>query len=809
MRKGSSTPPRQPIAGVVSAQLRAFFSRPQNLLWGVLPAGAGAAGGMLLRAYEGQRGLTVPVGSELACVGLSVGLWVVYSVLATAPTLLRGTPLAAMLRKDALTYAPLVPALLIAAACASLEGGGKSGSELLAGAAVEVAVVLLAVAAGMKAWFLGVDLAARAEAVRGRRATGCLAAIVLLGAGALGVAAVWRHGQFMTFTYDLGFMDQTAWNTAHGRLLKFSIGMTRLTSRALTGRLEVPFLLIAPLYRLWADPRLLQVLQAIALGLGAVPLYAFARRRLASDFAACVFAACFVLHPALQGIGLAAMHTNAFAVPLLIAALVSLDRGSHRAFFAWSLLALCCREDVALVTVPLGVYAACRFSVRRTGFGLSLLSVIWLATVVVVLPRLHGPAPRLYGGGREMLGLLANGFGGMVHELVRDPSLLITQLLTDANALYVTQLLVPLALLSLLCPALLLVAAPGWYLNMLTGWSQMNDIHSQYQAYVLPVLAAAAVCGAARLSRKLTAWAETSPWAQENRVVPRNSLPALCLVCLLCAGYGRLALGRQVLPNPPWPPAHTRALREAVKQIPPTASVTAPQHVGPHLSQRQRLFVDPAGGMGEYVIVDALEPLLWPDSLLPEAGIDVVRYYPLKLLRRSDFGVCFSKAGVVVLKRGADHWSGLLQLFAGDHDQGDTPRAVVLDGWRLFGASSRVFETKEARCVELSLRWWPEGSASPAGPRTAALACEAGTSRREFSYTPAAGLLTTAEAPLDYVLSDHVLLVFDRRLGPKQALSLRSGDTVTPLGEETARPERRSGLAAPLRPAPGDPTSRG
>jgi hypothetical protein len=788
----------------VVAQLREFFGRPRSLLWAAIPAAAGVAGGLLLRVYQGQEEPVALLGAEMVCVGLAVAIWIAYSILATAPTLLRGTPLAAMLRKDALTFAPLVPALLLAAVCASAGTEAGSGKELITGALVEVAVALMAAAVGMKAWFLGADLSARAEALRGKRAGLCLAGIVLLGAGAIALAAVWRHGQFMTFTYDLGFMDQTVWNTAHGRLLKFSIGMTGLASRPLTGRLEVPFLLIAPLYRLWADPRLLQILQAMALGLGAVPLYAFARRRLGSDFAACVFAACFVLHPALQGIGLAAVHTNAFAVPLLIAALVSLDRGTPRAFFVWSLLALCCREDVALVTVPLGLYAACRPSFRRTGVGLSLLSVVWLVTVVVLLPRLHGPAHRLYEGEREMLGLLAEGFGGMARELMRNPSLLVTQFLNDTNALYVTQLLVPLGLLSLLCPELLLVAAPGWYLNMLTGWSQMNDIHSQYQAYVLPVLAAAAVCGAGRLSRKLTAWAETSPWARANCLVPRNALPAVCLVCLLCAVYGRLALGRRVLPSAPWPAEHTLALREAVRRIPPTASVTAPQHLGPHLSQRLRLFVDPAEGMGEYVIVDAFEPLLWPDGLLPHTGIGigVVRFHPLKLLRRSDYGVCFSQSGVVVLKRGADHRGGLLRLYAGEAEPGDAPLPVVLDGWRLFGASSRVFETKETRCLELSLKWRPEGSA---GPAAGALVCEAGETRREIPYAPGDGLLSADDAPANYVLSDRLFVVFDRRLGPRQKLSLRSGDTVTPLVEEAERPQRKRGLAVPLRwqaPAP-------
>jgi GNAT superfamily N-acetyltransferase len=121
--------------------------------------------------------------------------------------------------------------------------------------------------------------------------------------------------------------------------------------------------------------------------LGALPLAYLARRRFHSDAAAAVVALAFVLHPALQGIGLAAVHANAFAVPLTIAAFLSLDAGRPRAFVLWCLAALCCREDVALVTFPLGLYAAWRPGFRKAGLGTALMSLAWLGVLKGLLPH--------------------------------------------------------------------------------------------------------------------------------------------------------------------------------------------------------------------------------------------------------------------------------------------------------------------------------------------------------------------------------------------------------------------------------------
>ncbi len=100
-----------------------------------------------------------------------------------------------------------------------------------------------------------------------------------------GALSVLRHLAFNTGRFDLGNMVQAVWSTAHGDILE----VTNLRGEQIS-RLGVHFdpilAAFAPLWWLWPDPSLLLVSQAAAVSLGALPLYALARKHLESDRAA-------------------------------------------------------------------------------------------------------------------------------------------------------------------------------------------------------------------------------------------------------------------------------------------------------------------------------------------------------------------------------------------------------------------------------------------------------------------------------------------------------------------------------------------
>ena len=108
-------------------------------------------------------------------------------------------------------------------------------------------------------------------------------------AAGLGALSVLRHRGFNTGRFDLGNMVQAVWSTAQGDVLS----VTSLRGEQIS-RLGVHFDPIlgafAPLWWLWPDPSMLLVVQAVAIALGAVPVFLLARKHLGTERAGAGFA---------------------------------------------------------------------------------------------------------------------------------------------------------------------------------------------------------------------------------------------------------------------------------------------------------------------------------------------------------------------------------------------------------------------------------------------------------------------------------------------------------------------------------------
>jgi uncharacterized membrane protein len=142
--------------------------------------------------------------------------------------------------------------------------------------------------------------------------------LVLIYVVTFSALSVLKHNNFYSFTFDLGIMSQVVWNTSHGRFFEVSLGRpldTELVGSYLGHHVRPIMLLLAPLYRLWADPRLLLILQSVALGLGAVPLFWIAQRELGRPRFAMMVVIAYLVYPALGYINLFDFHPVAFSIP--------------------------------------------------------------------------------------------------------------------------------------------------------------------------------------------------------------------------------------------------------------------------------------------------------------------------------------------------------------------------------------------------------------------------------------------------------------------------------------------------------------
>ena len=186
------------------------------------------------------------------------------------------------------------------------------------------------------------------------------------------------HEAHRTHKADLGQIDLAIWNTAHGRFVQ-EIKDDQVSTR-LTDHVEPIFLLVAPVFWLWDDVRALLILQAVALALGAWPIYLLARRKIwdlgfgISDspnaesalrnrqsaitaWGAVIFALAYLLTPALQASAVAEFHALALAPVFIAWALWAVESRRWGQFAVAAVLLMCVQEGMALLAAVLGVYA--------------------------------------------------------------------------------------------------------------------------------------------------------------------------------------------------------------------------------------------------------------------------------------------------------------------------------------------------------------------------------------------------------------------------------------------------------------------
>ncbi len=301
------------------------------------------------------------------------------------------------------------------------------------------------------------------------------------------------YDRFATMSYDLAIFDQATWLISRGHSPFITVRGLPL----LADHFSLILYPLAPLYWLWPSAKMLLLAQTLALALGALPLYALARRRLGSAPWALLLAAAYLLYPALQWSGTYEFHPDTFATPLLLATFWFLDRRRWPAYFLCLALALITKETVGLTVLAVGVYAL--RTDRRLGLATLALGLGGMAAALLTVRAFNHGAPSAF---FALYGPDGAGEGSLLHLLVTHPLFFWDRLATVGNGVYLFQLLYPLAFLPFLAPEVLLLALPALLLNLLSARPVMHTLQHQYTATLTPLLLLAALEGAARAGRR-------------------------------------------------------------------------------------------------------------------------------------------------------------------------------------------------------------------------------------------------------------------------------------------------------------------
>lgn len=446
-----------------------------------------------------------------------------------------------------------------------------------------------------------------------------------------------RHDRFGTFAFDLGTYDQGVWQLAHWRQFVTVRGLPILGHH-----LNLILLVLAPFYRLGAGPLFLQFVHVAAQASGAVAVYLLARDRLADRWLALVMAAVLLLNPTYQFLAWEFFHPDTLAIAPLLFAYWAARAHRWRWFAVAAVIAVLCKEDVALALAALGIVVAIRRKVK-IGALITVLSLGWwlLATRVVMKAFLGGLDP-FYD---TYFGELGNSASEVVKNTFLRPGTTL-RLLTEGDRLgYYTVMFAPVAFLPVASLSTLLIAVPMLAVNALTTFPYARDYMYHYSALVLVGVIIATVEGIARLGR--------SPGARRFLV---GVVAASTIGGTVAWGLSPISVKYREGYWPFGSGERAPTQRAALEVIPEDAAVSAIYNLVPHISRRERIYnfpepwkrVDwgvegeglPAPAGVEWIAVDRRLTGAYDEQLIND-------------LLASEFTVRFEKDGILVAERTA------------------------------------------------------------------------------------------------------------------------------------------------------------
>jgi uncharacterized membrane protein len=388
-----------------------------------------------------------------------------------------------------------------------------------------------------------------------------LCAISVLLYSSLGLAA---HRSLHTNAFDLSVFDYAMWTTASGD----PIGYVPMFRHSLFAQHFMPtLLLVSPPARLFDGPAWLIPLQALFHAAAGLLLYRFARRH-ASNGVALALTAAFLFSRRGHGAATSVFYIESVEPLLIFGTLVA--RESRRMIVYWVLvvLALGCKEDVAVYVAAFGFVITIVERDRRVGIATTVLAVVWLAAAVgVAIPFWRG----LYGldAANPFLEGRYGGLADAARRLISMESL--SRIVTVASAT---------GFACLLAPAWAAIALPGILINLAAAPETLQAaLLGHYLWPILPWLFAAAAIGAGRLEGRASRL-EGRATLSGSRL--RRWLPmAIVLVALIDLPLPRALLRAE------W--RQPRDAKETIRQlhaIPRNASVLAQPNLIPHLPRR-------------------------------------------------------------------------------------------------------------------------------------------------------------------------------------------------------------------------------
>lgn len=364
-----------------------------------------------------------------------------------------------------------------------------------------------------------------------------------------------RYNNFDFGKFDQGNMAQMAWNTLHGRVLYMTDYFGSNVPRWAMSHVDPIILIFVPIFALFQHPMTLAYSQLALVVFAAFFVYGIAYMELKSKLAACLFGITYLMYPALGFInGTMGFHGVTASIPFFLGAFYLFEKMYRDGFtrrgtiILWILLVITMsgKEQVPLYIFMWGIFIlifrtgltdSFRFSKEwfkkwfsqpsvKNGIAMIVIGLLWFSVAFfVVIPKYAPLRVASYNAFIKSLNIgvrnnstvtLENYFLGrysefgqsykdVVFNIFLHPGNSIRVFFSDDNLVNLRMTFMPLLYAPLANPAMLLIAAPEFFINYMTTQSDMgiSDISSHRISMIIPVLVIASIYAVGFISKSL------------------------------------------------------------------------------------------------------------------------------------------------------------------------------------------------------------------------------------------------------------------------------------------------------------------
>lgn len=393
----------------------------------------------------------------------------------------------------------------------------------------------------------------------------------------LGVLSILRHEHYSSHAYDLGLFSQVIYNYSRVGVGDSSIrGVYNILGDHFTPILVV----LAPLYWLWANAKVLLIVQSILLAVSAWPLYLIAKLKLRETAPAFLIAIGYLLFVGIWKAAEFDFHEIAFFPLLFLSAFYFLEIKKYHFYWLFFLLSLLVKEDISAYFILFAVYLIFFRRLYKIGLITLFVSVLYfLGATKWAIPYFAHRSFEYF-----QFSSLGATFGQALKNVLLNPLYVYFTAVAPAVKMQtILSLFGSFGYLSFFAPIFVILSLPILAGQVLFDAPSHWELSFHYSLAIAPILVLGSIWGADYLANFTSRRNKLATYQSIIRFLAIFTLFSSLVIAIYAKSPMLNLLRRTYYVKQDW----AKNIDEVVKVIPGDVSVIAQHNIVPHLSERR------------------------------------------------------------------------------------------------------------------------------------------------------------------------------------------------------------------------------